>query len=89
MALVDVSEPTDNLLWEIQELKSSGTRCVFICRQDRAVDIAAAAGANSPSTFDDDMGRLLDMEQILAYTTDRSGRRRFARALRATLLSLS
>ena len=89
VALIDVSEPTDNLLWEIQELMSSRTRCIFICRHDRALEIAAAASANSTSTFDDDMGRLLEMEQILAYTTDRSGRRRFARALRATRLSLS
>jgi hypothetical protein len=89
VALIDVSEPTDNLLWEIQELMSSRTRYIFICRHDRALEIAAAASANSISTFDDDMGRLLEMQQILAYTTDRSGRRRFARALRATLLSLS
>jgi hypothetical protein len=89
VALVDVSEPTDNLLWEIQELTSSHSRCVFICRHDRALEIAAAASTSSTSTFDDDMGRLLEMEQILAYTTDRAGRKRFARALRATLLSLS
>jgi hypothetical protein len=89
VALVDVSEPTDNLLWEIQQLMSSHTKCVFICRHDRALEIAGAAGADSASTFDDDMGRLLEMEQILAYTTDRSGRKRFARALRATLLSVS
>lgn len=89
VALVDVSEPTGNLLWEIQELMSSRTPVVFICRHDRAIEIAAAASSTSASTFDDDMGRLLEMAQILAYTTDKSGRRRFARALRATLLSLS
>jgi hypothetical protein len=33
------------------------------------------------------MGRLLEIEEILAYTTDRSGIKRFARALRGTLLS--
>jgi hypothetical protein len=60
-----------------------------MCRDDRALEIAAAASSTSQSTFDDDMGRLLDMEEILAYTTDRSDRKRFARALRAKLLSLS
>jgi hypothetical protein len=40
----------------------------------------------SPSSFDD-MGRLLEMEEILAYTTDQSGIKRFARALRGALLS--
>jgi hypothetical protein len=88
VALIDVSEPTANLIWEIEEL-TRRSPCVFMCRHDRALEIAAAAGSTSQSTFDDDMGRLLDMEEILAYTTDRSGRKRFARALRAKLLSLS
>jgi hypothetical protein len=88
VALIDVSEPTENLIWEIEELtRRSQTKCVFICRHDRALQIAAAAASVSPSSFDDDMGRLLEMEEILAYTTDRSGIKRFARALRGTLLS--
>ena len=88
VALIDVSEPTENLIWEIEELtRRSQTKCVFICRHDRALEIAAAAASVSPSSFDDDMGRLLEMEEILAYTTDRSGIKRFARALRGTLLS--
>jgi hypothetical protein len=62
---------------------------VVICRHDRALQIAAAAASVSPSSFDDDMGRLLEMEEILAYTTDRSGIKRFASALRGTLLSRS
>jgi hypothetical protein len=88
VALVDVSEPTENVLWEIDELttRASG-KCVFICRHDRAVRIAAAAGSDSSSSFDDDMGRLLELDEILVYTTDRRGRKRFARALRARLLS--
>ena len=90
VALIDVSEPTANLIWEIEELtRRSQIRCVFMCRHDRAVQIAAASAAPSPTSFDDDMGRLLDLEEIVAYTTDRKGRTRFARALRATLLSLS
>jgi len=90
VALVDVSEPTENLLWEIDELTTRAAgKCVFICRHDRAVQIAAAAGSNSSSSWDDDMGRLLELDEILAYTTDRPGRRRFARALRARLLSIT
>ena len=74
VALIDVSEPTGNLIWEIEELtRRSQAKCVFICRHDRALEIAAAAASVSPSSFDDDMGRLLEMEEILAYTTDRSG----------------
>ena len=88
VALIDVSEPTENLIWEIEELtRRSQTKCVFICRHDRALQIAAAAASVSLSSFDDDMGRLLEMEEIVAYATDRSGIKRFARALRGTLLS--
>src|SRR5262245_20145236 len=88
VALIDVSEPTGNLIWEIEELtRRSQTKCVFICRHDRALELAAAAASVSSSSFDDDMGRLLEMKEILAYTTDRSGIKRFARALRGTLLS--
>jgi hypothetical protein len=59
VALIDVSEPTGNLMWEIEELtRRSQTRCVFICRHDRALQIATAAASVSPSSFDDDMGRL-------------------------------
>ena len=77
-----------NLIWEIEELTGrSQTKCVFICRHDRALEIAAAAASVSPSSFDDDMGRLLEMEESLAYTADRSGIKRLARALRGTLLS--
>jgi hypothetical protein len=65
VALIDVSEPTENLIWEIEELtRRSQTKCVFICRHDRALQIAAASASVSPSSLDDDMGRLLEMGEI-------------------------
>jgi hypothetical protein len=39
---------------------------IFICRHDRALQITAAAASVSSSSFDDDMGRLLEMEEILS-----------------------
>jgi hypothetical protein len=85
VALIDVSDPTENLVWEIEELATrSRTRCVFICQRERAEQVVAGS-LNGP--YDDQVARLLELEEILAYTTDRRGRRRFARALHGTLMS--
>ncbi|HET9359639.1 MAG TPA: hypothetical protein VFO58_07815 [Vicinamibacterales bacterium] len=85
VALIDVSDPTENLVWEIEELtKRSRTRCVFICQRERAAQVVAGS---LEGPYDDQVARLLELEEILAYTTDRRGRRRFARALRGTLMS--
>jgi hypothetical protein len=85
VALIDVSEPTENLIWEIEELRTrTRTKCVFICEHQRAEEITS-----SSQPFDQQVARLLELEEILAYTTDRRGRRRFARALRGKLLSIS
>jgi hypothetical protein len=90
VSLVDVSEPTGNLIWEIEELTvRRRTRCVFICQHDRALEIAASGSAPDSRPLDADVARLLELEEILAYTTDRRGQRRFARALRSALLSMS
>jgi hypothetical protein len=87
VALIDVSEPTENLVWEIEELTMrSRTRCVFICQHERAEHITSPSSARP---YDEDVARLLELEEILAYTTDWRGRRRFARALRGKLISTS
>lgn len=85
VALIDVSDPTENLVWEIEELtKRSRTKCVFICQRERAEQVVAGS---LEGPYDNQVARLLELEEILAYTTDRRGRRRFARALRGTLMS--
>jgi len=89
VVLVDVTEPTEHLLWEIEELKvRRGTPCVFIARHDRALEIAGLAGP-SAHALDADVARLLELDEVLAYTTDRAGMRRFARALLRTLMAQS
>jgi hypothetical protein len=87
VALIDVSEPTENLVWEIEELTMrSRTKCVFICQHARAEQMTSSLSAGP---FDRHVARLLELEEILAYTTDRRGRRRFARALRGKLMSMA
>ena len=87
VALIDVSDPTENLVWEIEELtKRSRTKCVFICQRERAGRVVTGS---LEGPYDDQVAHLLELEEILAYTTDRRGRRRFARALRGTLMSMT
>ena len=90
VCLIDVSEPTEYLVWEIQELSTSfRAKCVFICQYDRAVAMTAPAGSGTSGPYYADIRLLLEMDEILAYTTDRRGQKRFARALRSRLLSMS
>jgi hypothetical protein len=57
---------------------------VFICQRERAEQVVAGS---LEGPYDNQVARLLELEEILAYTTDRRGRRQFARALRGTLMS--
>jgi hypothetical protein len=85
--LIDVSEPTDNVLWELEQLTARfGDRCVLIAEHGRAVALAAP-GAARLSPEEHRLTRLLAGRQVLAYTLDRQGLRRFARALRGMLLA--
>ena len=91
LTIIDVSEPTENLLWEIQELtERSGPRCVFVGQSDRVARLTASSeDVPAPGPIDERLLRLLDGREVLAYVTNRRGMRRFARALRAKLLELS
>jgi hypothetical protein len=89
LVLVDVTEPTEHLIWEIEELTvQRSTPCVFIARHDRALEIAGITG-RPVGPLDAKVARLLELDEILAYTTDRPGMRRFARALHGALLARS
>lgn len=89
--LLDVSEPTENLLWEIRELREQfRSRCVIVGHYDRVRRLAANGGeAPTPESLDGRLRILLDGQEVLAYTTDRRGMRRFARALRNKLQTAS
>jgi hypothetical protein len=84
--LIDVSEPTDNLLWEIHNIFSAvGLRCVLIGRYDRIRHLALDV-PDRASTAENDrrLAALLDGHEVLAYTTDPADFRRFTRSLRST-----
>jgi hypothetical protein len=85
--LVDVSEPTEHLLWEINELVGgSGSRWVFIGHYDQVAQLMGSADWNMRTySVVGRLAALLDGHEVLAYTTDQAGMKRFARALRAKL----
>jgi hypothetical protein len=84
--LIDVSEPTENLLWEIDTLRDRfGERCLFVGNIDR---LGRFTGEEAPALSGSVTGRadaLIANETILAYDANDPSGKRFARALRAML----
>jgi hypothetical protein len=85
VVVIDVSEPTENVLWELAELKQAcGAQCVLIGHHDKLRRLAAMDHAPDGSLHERFL-HALNGRAILAYTADAMGRERFARALGATL----
>jgi hypothetical protein len=90
IALIDVSEPSANLLWEVEELTlRTRTPCVFIGEYERVAPLGDDTVRSDSEASFPQLALLLGEQEILAYTTDRPGRRRFARALRGKLQAVS
>ena len=80
--LIDISEPTANVLWEIEELQRRfGDRCVFIGAHSRLQDLIC----QEPDDVKRRLLTFLDDRQVLAYTAGARGTKRFVRALSSTL----
>lgn len=87
--LIDVSQPTANLAWELEKLiPQFGERCVIVGERDRLVELQAALASPAEGSVFDRVAPLLRGREVLAYTLDRRGMRRFARALRVKLASI-
>ena len=90
VSLIDLSDPTENVLWELEELtRRFGPRCLIVGQRERVARFADPAETAAPGSLDERLRALLDGQEVLAYTTDRRGMRRFARALRGKLLTVS
>jgi hypothetical protein len=85
--LIDISEPTENLLWEIREVASDRkSRCVLVGHYEQVRKFAAnTEAALSPATLAGRLSALIEGQTVLAYTTDDQGMKRFARSLRSML----
>jgi hypothetical protein len=86
VALIDISEPSEHLLWEVEELTlRTKTPCVFIGEYERVAPLGDDSVRSNAERSFPQLALLLGEHDVLAYTTDRAGRRRFARALRGKL----
>jgi hypothetical protein len=81
IVLIDVSEPTENLLWEIAQVeRDPETACVLVGNAERVRRLQT-----STQPLDRQLVAVLDGRTILAYESTEPGLRRFGSALRATL----
>ena len=86
VALIDISEPSPHLLWEVEELTlRTKTPCVFIGEYARVAPLADDDVRSNAELSFPQLALLLGEHEVLAYTTDGAGQRRFARALRGKL----
>lgn len=80
--LVDVSQSSENLLWELSTLLPTlGNRCILVGRHDLLTD----STTEGQSGFNPALARILDGHTVLAYGTTERDVRRFARALEGFL----
>src|SRR3954464_4418294 len=89
--IIDISELTENMAWELTELQRLGAldRCIFIGESDRIVPWAdGGSGTPGAATLQSRVARAIGDRQVLAYATDRKGMRRFTRALYGMLLDV-
>jgi hypothetical protein len=86
--IIDVSEPTRNLLWEIETLTPEmRSRCILVGEQAH-LDRMTTGAAEPESSPRARLLRLLDGEQVLAYSSEKENLMRFARSLHARLDTL-
>ena len=89
-SIVDISEPTEHLAWELWELeRTCPGRWIAIGEASHVARWADTPEVPyDPASLDARFAARLGSRQVLAYTTDRKGMRRFARALHGMLLDL-
>src|SRR5262249_58217905 len=87
VSIVDVSELTENIAWELEVLQRLGPgRCILIGEQAAIARLVSEPALLHPGSLDARIARLLDGRDVIGYTIDRKGMRRFARALYGALL---
>ena len=87
-AIVDVSEATENIIWELQELERVCPGRYVIIGEHARVTKWADPTAHAAGTLEARFAACLNAHPLLAYTTDKAGMRRFAHALHGMLLDI-
>lgn len=79
--IIDISDPTENLLWEIRELhRGHNVNWVFVCAADSPVVTPPTADGRMKT-----LHSLISDEQVIVYAPGEPQDRRFARSLRNQL----
>jgi hypothetical protein len=87
--IVDISEPTEHVLWELEEMaRLCPGKYILIGEESSIRRWSAGIVAHSPQSFWMRFANHLGEAEVLAYTTDEGGMRRFARALHGRLRDL-
>jgi hypothetical protein len=87
-AIVDVSEATENIVWELQELERLLPGRYVIIGEHARVMTWTDPTPPPADTLEARFAACLDAHPLLAYTTDKAGMRRFAHALHGMLLDI-
>jgi hypothetical protein len=84
-SIIDISDPTENLLWELAELERLCAGRIILIGEHSRIAGWADGISQDEHRLSARLTELLGDRDVLAYTTDRKGMRRFARALFAKL----
>ena len=88
--IIDISELTQTLAWDLGELGRLGSldRCIFIAESDRIGPWADGKSDAAADALQSRVAAVIGDRPVLAYATDRKGMRRFTRALYGMLLDV-
>jgi hypothetical protein len=87
LVVIDISRPTESLLWEIETVRSDKhARWILVGEEDHLAELTTG---NRQKLTAEQKGllRLVDGEEVLAYSMEPSALRRFTRALAASLFT--
>ena len=87
--VIDVSHATDNLLWEVENMRTPGRPLVLVCHRDRIATLlyaGTAPGGAAPA--DIRLAHALDGHEVLVYGSGEAEQRAFARSLRNRLAAV-
>jgi hypothetical protein len=88
--LIDVSEPTLNLHWEIEQVRGLGLTCMFIAERNDLAALSSAGETADSSELRAQTLSLLASERVLAYDgSTRDGGAAFAPSLKALLAEVA
>ncbi len=86
--IIDISEPSDNLLWEVTTLKPIfGSRWVLTGERNHLFNLINSVEGNQSPVIQN-LLTILEDETVIAYTNEKKNRKQFARILREKLDSL-